>query len=50
LIKIGSIDGFSSTKLTLNPVSINSNDFIEDAVINWRRSYYVVLSPALKQE
>lgn len=50
LIKIGSIDGFSTTKLILNPESIENNDFIDDAVITWRRSYYVVLSPAPKQE
>lgn len=50
LIKIGSIDGFSSTKLILNPESIENGDFIDDAFITWRRSYYVVLSLAPKQE
>lgn len=44
LIKIGSIDGFSTESVLPDPVSINSGALIDGAYRNWRRSYYVILT------
>ncbi len=44
LIKIGSIDGFSTNTVVPDPVTIESGSLIEGANFNWRRSYYFILT------